>query len=88
MNDDELKKLFKSQDYGRPPEIEMARWKKIVARELDRTPSEWMRLAVACAIGVVIGATAFKSGEKHETARNYDSDESVATVERVHVNLE
>jgi hypothetical protein len=87
MNDNELKELFKSQDYGTPKAIEIARWKKIVRRELDRTPAEWMRLAVACAIGVVIGATAFKSGEtNHEiVTKKFDDD---ATIERVHVNLE
>jgi hypothetical protein len=83
MNDNEFKKLFKSQTYEQPSELHVARWKKIVRRELDRTPSEWARLAVACAIGVVIGASAF--GVKKEKIEYVDDD---ATIERVHVNLE
>ncbi|MES2963943.1 MAG: hypothetical protein V4760_08635 [Bdellovibrionota bacterium] len=83
MKDDDFKKLFQSQAYGQPTEIEVARWKKIVRRELDRTPSEWARLAVACAIGVVIGASAF--GAREEKIDHADDD---ATIERVHVNLE
>lgn len=83
MNDNDFKKLFKSQNYEQPSPLEMARWKKIVRRELDRTPSEWARLAVACAIGVVIGASAF--GAREKKIEYVDDD---ATIERVHVNLE
>ena len=83
MNDDDFKKLFKAQNYEQPSALQVARWKKVVRRELDRTPSEWARLAVACAIGVVIGASAF--GAREEKIEYVDDD---ATIERVHVNLE
>lgn len=85
MNDQELKNLFKSMKYGESSEIEVARWKKVVLQQLnDRRPKEWMRLAAACLIGVVIGATAF-NGQKNE--RNTETIADDATIEQIHVNL-
>lgn len=86
MNDQELKKLFKAMNHGEPSQMEVARWKKAVRAAVRlQTPSEWARLAVACLIGMVIGATAFhdKAG-KTEKTENFAED---ATIERVHVNL-
>jgi hypothetical protein len=85
MNDDDLKKLFKSAKYQQPSPLEMARWKKVVRSEvLNRTPGEWTRLAVACLVGVLIGAAAFKSPVSKEHEENFSDD---ATIERVYVNL-
>ncbi len=84
MNDQDLKKLFKSMKHEEPSKHELSRWKKVVRRELDRTPGEWARLAAACLVGILIGATAFTGGK-------YSSEEKVnenATIERVHINLE
>ncbi len=86
MNDQELKNMFKSMKHGEPSEIQIARWKKIVRQQLvDRSPWEWTRLAVACLVGVVIGATAFNSGKNKTASENISED---ATIERVYVNLE
>jgi hypothetical protein len=85
MNDEHLKKLFREMKYGEPSEIEVARWKRVVRRELlDRSPSEWLRLAVACVIGIVIGAAIFRSGPRSEQ-KNDDRD---STIERVYVNIQ
>lgn len=84
MNDNDLKKLFREMKHGEPSEIEVARWKRVVRRELlERTPSEWMRLSVACLLGFLIGAACFKSGSAH-VEQNDDRD---ATIERVYVNI-
>ncbi|MEZ0391808.1 MAG: hypothetical protein ACAH59_06305 [Pseudobdellovibrionaceae bacterium] len=86
MNDQELKNLFKSMDHGKPSEIEVARWKRFLRQEFQsRTPREWARLAVACLIGVIIGATAFY-GRKQQTSDSDFSSED-ATIEMIHVNL-
>lgn len=86
MKDQDLKNMFKSMKHGEPSEIEIARWKKVLRREIkDRTPSEWARLAVACLIGVVIGATAFKGTAPKSNSENFSDD---ATIEMVHVNLD
>ena len=86
MNDQELKNIFKSMKHGEPSEIEVARWKKRVQNELKkRTPNEWARLAVACLIGVIIGAAAFKDHDHKPDSENLSAD---ATFEMVHVNLD
>lgn len=86
MNDQELKNLFKSMKYETPTQIEVARWKKIVRQELlNKTPNEWARLAVACLVGILIGATAFKNKNEQTESENLSND---ATIERVYVNLQ
>lgn len=85
MNDQDFKNLFKSMKYAEPTELEQARWKKIVRRELlERTPSEWARIAVACLIGFVLGAAIFKTPENSIQVENSNVD---ATIERVYINL-
>lgn len=84
MNDQDLKNLFKSMKHGEPSEMEVARWKKVVRETLrSRSPGEWTRLAVACLIGIVIGATAFP--KKNKESENFTDD---ATIERVYINLQ
>ena len=84
MNDQEFKNLFKSMKHGEPSEIEIARWKKVVREAIrSRSPGEWTRLAVACLVGVVIGATVFHG--KNEKTENMTDD---ATIERVYINLQ
>jgi len=84
MKDQDLKNLFKSMKHGEPSEIEVARWKKIVRETVrSRSPEEWTRLAVACLLGVLIGATAFRA--KPTPPENFTED---ATIERVYVNLQ
>lgn len=84
MTDQELKNLFKSMKYGEPTEIEVARWKKVSRQIINsQTPGEWARLAVACLLGIVIGATAFKETNKKNENMNED-----ATIERIYVNTQ
>lgn len=86
MKDQELKNMFKSMKHGEPSEIEVARWKRVIQQELrNRTSSEWARLAAACLIGVIIGATVFKNGPQKSDAENSSYN---ATIEMIHVNLE
>lgn len=86
MNDQELKELFKSMKYNEPTPLEIARWKRVVRNTINsRSPGEWTRLAVACLVGVLIGATLFRGSEpKFEAKKNLDED---ATIESVYVNL-
>jgi hypothetical protein len=84
MNDQDFKKLFKETKFEQPTELHISRWKKVVRRELDRTPGEWARLAAACLIGIVIGASAFKGGSQG-SEENLVED---ATIERVHINTD
>ncbi len=86
MKDQELKNMFKSMKHEGPSEVEVARWKRVVRQKLkSRTPNEWARLAAACLIGVVIGATAFKGSPHKPEIENFSDD---ATIEMVHVNLD
>lgn len=82
MNDQDLKKIFKEMKHGEPSKLEVNRWKRAIRKELDRTPGEWLRLAAACVIGIVIGAAAFNRGPTEEKV------DDTATIERVYVNIE
>lgn len=86
MNDEQLKALFKSIKYEAPSELEIARWRRIVRREItDRSSGEWLRLVAACLIGILVGATTFKKEHTEFAANNIPTD---ATIERVYVNLQ
>jgi RNA polymerase sigma-70 factor (ECF subfamily) len=86
MNDQELKNLFKQMNHGAPSELQVATWKRRLRQEFkNKTPGEWTRLAVACLIGIMIGATAFQHGKNDAAEKNNAED---ATIERIYVNLQ
>jgi hypothetical protein len=89
MNDEELKKLFKAQSYQQATELDIARWKKNTLPYLKYLPQnkqEWLRLAVACSLGIIIGFNGTKQFTNNSPEKNFF--EESATIVHNHVNLD
>ena len=82
MKDKDLDGFLHSLRSAEPVTGSVERWKSAVNAELMRAParrsSRWLELGAAVAVGILIGAFAFKSRESAQ--ENYASD---ATIEYV-----
>jgi hypothetical protein len=89
INDEQLKKLFKSQQYQQPTDLDLMRWKKSLINMSNYSNKarsiQWLQLLTAGIIGFVIGVVVLKTQDLQTPEKNLSAN---ATIEHVHVNLD
>lgn len=86
INDEDLKKHFKSRVYETPSEIDLARWNKsIVLRRTKQQNQQSWKIAAAVVAGFFMGLSTFYFTNSGKEEKNFASN---ATIEHVHVNLD
>ncbi len=84
-----LAETMKARKLAEPTNFEIQKWKREVRNSwYEMNSSEWLRLAVACLVGIVIGGLFFSPFGPKIPSDAIETAKSDATIERVYVNLD